>query len=66
MYNDNKYFLIHEVFYYTGRCITTIFISVIHKMYFSLYETMYNNNIYFSLCERDIITTNISVIRDDV
>ena len=35
-------------------------------MYFLLYETMYNNNIYFSLYEKYIKTTNISVIQDSV
>ena len=30
MYNDNKYFIIHEdVFYYTRRCIMKIFVVII-------------------------------------
>ena len=55
MYNDNKYFLIHEIV-------------------FSLYKTMYNNNIYLSLYKKMynenkhflIHESVYHVIRDDI
>ena len=36
------------------------------KMYFSLYETMYNDNKHFSYIKEYIMTTNISLIRENV
>ena len=56
-----------------------IFISLIHEMYFLLYETMYNKNVYchyirrcimtifiYHYVRRYIIITNIFVIRESV
>ena len=51
IYNDNKHFS-HSWKYispYMRQCIKTTNISIIHKVYFSLYRTMYNDNIYLLL-----------------
>ena len=56
MYNYNKYCLINK----------REFITVIYETIFAVYEMMYNRDICSYYIRRYIITTNISIIHENI